>query len=113
MDAQQLIIVVIGSGALSSIITNLFNRYKTRSDANKSQAEANKTLAEAAEILIEPLKKQIEEQSKQIAEQDKELQSLRKEVKRVLVYADEWKQRAEIAEAKLKSKRDDWGAEIK
>jgi flagellar motility protein MotE (MotC chaperone) len=67
---------LLGSGAVSALVTAMFNRRKTTAEARKSHAEARKTeadcaqqLSETAVSLINPLKEQIAMQQKQLDEQ--------------------------------------------
>lgn len=51
--------VVLGSGAVGSIVTNVFNRRKVKADAGKIDAEAAQTIATTAVTLVAPLQAQV------------------------------------------------------
>lgn len=115
MDWMTLVIAVLGSGAVSALVTQVASRHKTRADAHKTEAESANQITESALLLLDPLREQIANMQEQLNQHASQIEKLRKQnlhyAKRIeLLTAGIGILISQLAEAKLEPawKPDPW-----
>lgn len=81
MDIIPIIIAIVGSGALTALITNLLNKRYNKAKTDKTKAEAGHIIGDTYNEIIQSLRLRVDEISKESKDIKKENEEIKKQIK--------------------------------